>query len=905
MKTVFLFLLIFLLFSSPQLPPIIFSTTNASPVVHDTPKSNTARHLVKSLPGIDSINKLLKPVMHAGHITLHPSNNTNYFYWKFEQKVQNTNTKRATSTSESTRGRSTSSGTGTNNNDRLIIWLNGGPGCSSMDGALMEIGPLRLNANNEVYFNNGTWLELASLIFLDQPVNTGFSYGDIYHTEMTGVAWDFLIFLQKYFELYPQDQGKELYIAGESYAGQYMPYFAKYILDHNKKYQKDQTKQYNLKGILIGNGWISPTYTGLSYLEFAMKNNIITGKEPYLRQVLSQQEKCQNMLHNLNSESSQESKNAVYKACDEILTKLLNVLNEHDESHQCINMYDVRLKDSFPACGMNWPPDISFLNEFLSDPEIQRLLNLNDEYTERAKSGAIHDNNGKLQWHECNTRVGKALTNTNSKSSDELLPEVLSQLPVLLFNGDKDIICNYIGAENFIADLKWNAAETIEEYKDSDEEKNEEKDEEKDDNLHLQKGFSHDLKPIKWYYNDTNVGEVKLERNLTYIKVFNASHMVPFDMPDVSRGIFDLITGNYEMIENRQEDKDNNKDNDKDNNKKDYIIVTPIYNVSSHTYQYIHLASQSSHRFYEDYMQPRYAIYLIVLSVILYGLYYYNSKLLEKDRKMPHSILVSNKQQVERERERERERQQRAHGGSNGDGDGGGGAYSYSIRDGASSPLTIAAAQFLNSAAGRVKGKGKGRGQKLGKKKSVQWADLQQQHEDGIDGHSGYNGADIGMNRANGAPLPGGGTKYSDGLGYSDVDIEQDITTAASTNGRNRNTDRQPETRNPSEHSSKIGSLFNRLNRLNFGGSIGQRDKVKYYKASNFDPEEEIEMVSRYEDVDLNVDHNGNFEIGSNSDNEDDNDVFDRQSENSGDKNKDEDEDDLGFSRTHNNADLK
>ena len=72
----------------------------------------------------------------------------------------------------------------------LLLWLNGGPGATSMFGLFLENGPLRVKRTGdgsddfELYAAENSWADSYNLIFLDQPVGTGFSYGDSYLTSM-------------------------------------------------------------------------------------------------------------------------------------------------------------------------------------------------------------------------------------------------------------------------------------------------------------------------------------------------------------------------------------------------------------------------------------------------------------------------------------------------------------------------------------------------------------------------------------------------------------------------------------------------------------------------------------------------------------------------------------------------
>nr|GMC48199.1 Serine carboxypeptidase-like 17 [Ipomoea batatas] len=71
------------------------------------------------------------------------------------------------------------------NSDPLMIWLSGGPGCSSLSGLIYEIGPITFvpveynGSIPELIINPYSWTKTASIIFLDLPVGTGFSYATI------------------------------------------------------------------------------------------------------------------------------------------------------------------------------------------------------------------------------------------------------------------------------------------------------------------------------------------------------------------------------------------------------------------------------------------------------------------------------------------------------------------------------------------------------------------------------------------------------------------------------------------------------------------------------------------------------------------------------------------------------
>jgi Serine carboxypeptidase len=115
------------------------------------------------------------------HIEVNPEHHGNLFFWHFQNRHLA-------------------------DRPRTVLWLNGGPGCSSEDGALMEIGPYRVRDGGKLEIIDGSWDEFANVLFVDNPVGTGFSYVDTdsYVHELPDMADQMVIFLEKFFSLFPQ-----------------------------------------------------------------------------------------------------------------------------------------------------------------------------------------------------------------------------------------------------------------------------------------------------------------------------------------------------------------------------------------------------------------------------------------------------------------------------------------------------------------------------------------------------------------------------------------------------------------------------------------------------------------------------------------------------------------------------
>ncbi|XP_010468225.1 PREDICTED: serine carboxypeptidase-like 33 [Camelina sativa] len=177
----------------------------------------------------------------SGYVNVNQENTRSLFFWFFE----------ALSESPSTRP--------------LVLWLNGGPGCSSIGyGAASELGPFRVVENGtSLSFNQYSWVQEANMLFLESPVGVGFSYtnssSDLDNLNDAFVAEDAYNFMVAWFARYPQYKSRDFFIAGESYAGHYAPQLAEIIYDRNKIKPKDSF--INLKGFICNVNPMRPTFS--------------------------------------------------------------------------------------------------------------------------------------------------------------------------------------------------------------------------------------------------------------------------------------------------------------------------------------------------------------------------------------------------------------------------------------------------------------------------------------------------------------------------------------------------------------------------------------------------------------------------------------------------------------------
>lgn len=259
--------------------------------------------------------------------------------------------------------------------------------------------------------------------------------------------------------------------------------------------------KWNLKGLLIGNGWISPMEQYEAYLTFAYAKGLVQKGSRIAEMLESQFRIC--------SKEMAMSPHVDLSQCEKVLQDMLQLTSTEIPNSggkmSCYNMYDIRLRDEFPSCGMNWPPDLESVTPYLRRAEVVSALHISPSR-----------NTG---WMECNGAVGSAFHAAKSPPSITFLPELLEQIPIVLFSGAEDLICNHMGTEALIGNMQWNGG----------------------------KGF--EVSPGNWAprrtwtFEGENAGFWQTARNLTYVLFYNSSHMVPFDYARRTRDMLDRFMG--------------------------------------------------------------------------------------------------------------------------------------------------------------------------------------------------------------------------------------------------------------------------------------------------------------------------------------------------------------------------
>ncbi|XP_057549348.1 serine carboxypeptidase-like 45 isoform X2 [Amaranthus tricolor] len=313
----------------------------------------------------------------------------------------------------------------------LVLWLNGGPGCSSIGaGAFAEHGPFK-PSGSVLIKNDYSWNKEANVIYLESPAGVGFSYSanksfyDGVNDDMT--ARDNLVFLQKWLEKYPEYKNRNLFLTGESYGGHYVPQLANVILTSNLKS--------NLKGIGIGNPLLEFNTDFNSRTEYLWSHGLISDATYELSQKI-----C-----NYSQIRRQAQKGFLSPSCA--------LVNSHMSSEigKFIDKYDVTLDVCISSISQQ-AHILDHRNEekvdVCLDDEITQYFNRKD--VQKAMNAQLI---GVTQWSTCSFVLNYHMEDLEVPTLPLIGKFVKSSIRVLVYSGDQDSVLPLTGSRALVNKL--------------------------------------------------------------------------------------------------------------------------------------------------------------------------------------------------------------------------------------------------------------------------------------------------------------------------------------------------------------------------------------------------------------------------------------------------------------------
>lgn len=304
------------------------------------------------------------PVHEAGYFKLNRTHEAEMFYFYFENRQQDEDAP-------------------------LVLWMTGGPGCSSELAIFVENGPYHIEQDLSLSSSKYGWDTVANLIYVDQPINTGFSYSDdpqdTVHYSEVGVANDMIDFLLEFMDKYPQYKGRPFFVTGESYAGHYVPAVSSRIFKaiNNGEVSSDVI---NLQGFAIGNGLTQPDIQYGAYAPFSLSNKLIS-KELAESIETKMYPPCKKLI--------EECSGTTYEQCMVALNQCQNIVGEILQAAGNINVYNVHEQCTYPPLCY----DFSRVANYLNLPETRKRLGV-----------------GNRKWESCSDRVHTDMMGGTSRS---------------------------------------------------------------------------------------------------------------------------------------------------------------------------------------------------------------------------------------------------------------------------------------------------------------------------------------------------------------------------------------------------------------------------------------------------------------------------------------------------------
>ncbi|PON78774.1 Serine carboxypeptidase-like [Parasponia andersonii] len=352
----------------------------------------------------------------------------------------------------------------------LLVWLQGGPGCSSMYGNFFELGPWRVNSlgytdSYVLESNPGAWNRIFGVLFLDNPIGSGYSVAarlEEIPRDVNSIAKHLYIAITRFLDSDPASyRSRPVYVAGESYAGKYVPAIGYYIVKKNE--QSPEARRVNFGGVAIGNGLTDPVTQVGTHASNAYFTGLIN-------------EKQKEELEGLQSRAIQLAKTERWRESTDARYRVVDYLAS---ATGLATLYDFTKKA---------PYNVQMVTDFLQRREVKLAL--------KVKESAG-------QFSRCSDVVKDALHDDTMKSVKYTVEYLVRKNKVLLYQGQFDLWDGVVSTEAWVKTMDWD-------------------------------GIGKFLSAGRTVWKDQNdelAGYVQSWGNLTNVVVYGAGHLVPTDQP--------------------------------------------------------------------------------------------------------------------------------------------------------------------------------------------------------------------------------------------------------------------------------------------------------------------------------------------------------------------------------------
>ena len=401
-------------------------------------------------------NVLQSETSYSGFLNVNKTFNSSLFFWFFPAKSNAANSP-------------------------LLLWLEGGPGWPTMYAVFKENGPFLVGWDSSAHksyllTNKQTWTQGHNLLFIDNPVGTGFSFTDDdegYPETDEEVAVALLEAIRQFMKLYPYmvkgavSAKTPFFAFGQSYGGAYVVSLAHVYLAYREN-DPSYIEDILLKGIGIGNGFISSADQSL-YADYV--SNLGYVSEAQYQEMKGHDE---SLLHALNQGNYSSALLISQKNLHYFVNEVMNLTNIYEFTFD-----------------QNYLTNHEYVC-FLQQAHVRRGIHVGGQMFNQGFESYMH------------------LNQTIMVSKKPWLEEVLERggIEVLIYNGNLDVIVNVAGTNRVVNSLQWSG----------------------------KREFTNSQRKNIWVWNErTSRGELAGYANegggLTYAVVRNAGHMVPISQP--------------------------------------------------------------------------------------------------------------------------------------------------------------------------------------------------------------------------------------------------------------------------------------------------------------------------------------------------------------------------------------